>query len=953
MEGIPTKRDVPEFAGKTQLTDRSTEVGGQRTDRLLLAVARCAELLLREPDADKAILEVLQVLGMATWATRVELYRAGLDPATGAKVQRLALRWRSERIRAADEPTTATILDKDLPQLLNALRRGEAFVYQDNTAGPGALRDHNRAIGTLSFIGLGIFVSQAFWGGLTLDSDDPQRTWSPTETAGLLAAASSVGAALERARLGAMLRAVSEIAESLLSRVDWQAQIHPALGKLAAAAGLHRAFFHRFDHSINAGFCEAEWSAAGVPSVLSTNLGAGPYGYAEFKEVWDELMAGRPYAAATRSKTGANADLNQQAGVVSDIFVPIFVQGRFWGDIAFDDCENERHWSDSEIAALKSAAAAIAAAIERDCAEQEKERRLKRRHQLSEVTTLAVERLAAEPELLAGMRNAARAMREGAVCDRVFITQVADNRQFGKLLVDEHAANVPSVADIVPSHNFDVRDVPEVVQALGRGEVLFSTVATDKHGRDLELNRALGTLHELMVPILVDGQLWGCIGFDDCSADVPFSEADALVLRSAAAGVAAAIQRDRAEQAREASRQALADEQQARADHLASTNALLSQSLRVLADNATPQSVIEEIARLILDTLGGQSSAVFQIVGVGGPEGAVRGGVILDRGQAAQPDTQSPLFDISLHDIPAWPRIRESSQATLLRLPQDRASIHAATAEFMEHRQQRWLLNLPLIVNGKPLWILAVSGTDDNALTQPNLERFGILAEQLKLALELKRLGEEAAFSAVVEDRARLAGEIHDSLAQAFVGTLLLMRAARDAAAAGSDQADDLLLRAELLTKEGLAQSRRSVLALRPPALENASLPEALALLARKASVPGYVECRYEGPEQCRFHMPPEHEDQLFRVAQEAVQNTLKHASARQIAIRIEERESCIELSIRDDGVGFSCPQPDAWAGGLAQMRARAASCEATLDVSSQLGTGTAVVLTWQSRVVP
>ncbi|MBC8011450.1 MAG: GAF domain-containing protein, partial [Burkholderiales bacterium] len=141
-----------------------------------------------------------------------------------------------------------------------------------------------------------------------------------------------------------------------------------ALGALGEFTGLHRVYIVRFDHDARAGFLVAEHCAPGIASVL-TRVGSGPYSYADYEEVWRPLLADQVYSSLTRLKSGANADLNHQVGTRSDLFVPIFVAGVFWGAIGFDDCVHERVYSDAEIQVLRGAAAALAAAISRDAAE--------------------------------------------------------------------------------------------------------------------------------------------------------------------------------------------------------------------------------------------------------------------------------------------------------------------------------------------------------------------------------------------------------------------------------------------------------------------------------------------------------------------------------------------------------------------------------------------------------
>ena len=160
-----------------------------------------------------------------------------------------------------------------------------------------------------------------------------------------------------------LLRAAVEASRELLA-ADLDAGLRGALRALGEGTGLDRVYAVRYDHAARAGFFVAEHCAPGIASVTAV-LGAGPYGYADYEEVWRPLVAGEIYTSPVAAKTGANAELNQAAGTKSDLFVPVFVGGVFWGALGFDDCTTERVYCDAEIQVLRAAAAALAAALGR------------------------------------------------------------------------------------------------------------------------------------------------------------------------------------------------------------------------------------------------------------------------------------------------------------------------------------------------------------------------------------------------------------------------------------------------------------------------------------------------------------------------------------------------------------------------------------------------------------
>lgn len=215
------------------------------------------------------------------------------------------------------------------------------------------------------------------------------------------------------------------------------------------------------------------------------------------------------------------------------------------------------------------------------------------------------------------------------------------------------------------------------------------------------------------------------------------------------------------------------------------------------------------------------------------------------------------------------------------------------------------------------------------------------------LAGECERLGALAA-TAVAEERARIARDIHDTLAQSLVAAIRQLEVAEDRVHSDPEAARGRLVRARDLAREALAEARRSVWALRPPSLEGNDLVEAIAQAARRLAhgSPTEVEVTCRGP---RRALRGEVEENLLRVAQEAVSNALAHARAGRIDIAIAYGPRTLKLSVEDDGEGFAPGAGRTGRGvGLRSMRERAECIGGHLRVSSRLGRGTLV-----SVVVP
>jgi signal transduction histidine kinase len=200
-------------------------------------------------------------------------------------------------------------------------------------------------------------------------------------------------------------------------------------------------------------------------------------------------------------------------------------------------------------------------------------------------------------------------------------------------------------------------------------------------------------------------------------------------------------------------------------------------------------------------------------------------------------------------------------------------------------------------------------------------------------------------FSLVLEERARLAREIHDTLAQGFVGISSQLDAVAMAMPEGSSQARKILDLARKMARHSLTEARRSVMDLRASVLEGRDLAAALNSGAQMwvAGSGVQVEVDVSGVGK---PLPANMEQHLLRIAQEAVTNVLKHAGASKIWVKLHLEARKLYLRIADNGHGFE--QQDAFASlgghfGLIGMRERAERLGGELRLASHPGEGTEV----------
>jgi signal transduction histidine kinase len=225
------------------------------------------------------------------------------------------------------------------------------------------------------------------------------------------------------------------------------------------------------------------------------------------------------------------------------------------------------------------------------------------------------------------------------------------------------------------------------------------------------------------------------------------------------------------------------------------------------------------------------------------------------------------------------------------------------------------------------------------ALSETNRRLEASLAENAGLQRQLLDQAREAG---VLDERQRMAREIHDTLAQGLTGIITQLQAAQQAAADPARWHRHVTA-ATGLARESLSEARRSVHALRPEPLRESGLGEALAEVARRWSDLNDVEVLVTTTGAVR-PLPEAAELALLRTAQEALTNVAKHAGATRVGLTLSYLEGEVALDVRDDGAGFAVPRPE-WGGGfgLVAMRQRVEGLAGTLRIESEPGAGTAV----------
>jgi signal transduction histidine kinase len=240
-----------------------------------------------------------------------------------------------------------------------------------------------------------------------------------------------------------------------------------------------------------------------------------------------------------------------------------------------------------------------------------------------------------------------------------------------------------------------------------------------------------------------------------------------------------------------------------------------------------------------------------------------------------------------------------------------------------------WVVLVNVIV--PMVWAGVAVGRQTEKHQRISEELAAALAENTGLHEQLLVQAREAG---VLDERQRMAREIHDTLAQGLAGIITQLQAAEQTGDATH------VAKATRLARESLAQARRSVRALRPEPLEDNRLVDAVAELAegwsRDSGVP--VAVSTEGRPR---PVTPDREVALFRVAQEALANVAKHAGASRVGVTLSYLDDQVVLDVRDDGSGLAAGRDGGF--GLTVMRQRMDGVGGALAIESEPGAGTAI----------
>jgi PAS domain S-box-containing protein len=264
--------------------------------------------------------------------------------------------------------------------------------------------------------------------------------------------------------------------------------------------------------------------------------------------------------------------------------------------------------------------------------------------------------------------------------------------------------------------------------------------------------------------------------------------------------------------------------------------------------------------------------------------------------------------------------------------------------EYLKAGGTKKFLRIPTLVGGRVKGFIGIRHGDRPPYRPEEIELAQALAHQAMLAIQLNEFAEQSRQAAVLEERNRMARDIHDTLAQGFTGVIVQLESAEDAiACCRRKEANEHLRRASELARRSLNEARRSVRALRPQALQRDNFWDALKGIVRNTTAGTTLHTRFELRGRLR-DLPLVWQENLLRIGQEALTNALRYAHPRNFETRLIFNSKELRLELRDDGDGFRVNNRHDGLG-LAGMQERTKQMGGTLKITSARGKGTKIVV--------
>jgi PAS domain S-box-containing protein len=265
-----------------------------------------------------------------------------------------------------------------------------------------------------------------------------------------------------------------------------------------------------------------------------------------------------------------------------------------------------------------------------------------------------------------------------------------------------------------------------------------------------------------------------------------------------------------------------------------------------------------------------------------------------------------------------------------------------------EQERRRAYAGVPIVLQDQIIGFINIFNDEPNSIDERDIERLSTFAGQAAIALDNARLYSKSQELATVEERQRLARELHDSVSQTLFTASAMAESALRQWVVDPIKARNLMEEVHQLSLGALAEMRLLLLELRPAALARTSITQLLKQylepIRSRRGLAMVLDVSDDLP------LEPDMKLLVYRIVQEALNNIDKHAQAAQVTIRLQQQGEQLLLTIQDDGRGFDAAAVTGTSLGLGIMRERAEAAGGTLTLDSVIGRGTTIQVTIPNR---
>lgn len=372
-------------------------------------------------------------------------------------------------------------------------------------------------------------------------------------------------------------------------------------------------------------------------------------------------------------------------------------------------------------------------------------------------------------------------------------------------------------------------------------------------------------------------------------------------------------------------------------NRLQRTATALVQTASSMAVTQPIERMLEALAQSVVEATGALAAGVFLLEG----ERSLR-----TAGTCGLPSDYIEAMDAAAHlgaRRPAIEAVQKQTDIVEENLPARILSDVRFAPAHSVVRDVRWrfVITTPMLMGGRPLGALSVYFLPGYRPSESTVTFLHAIAGLAASAAESVRLVGALQDQAALEERQRLSRELHDSVSQALYGIVLGVRSAQKRLARGPDQVREPLDYVLSLTEAALADMRSLILALRPESLEREGLVGALSKRAGAVRARYGIEVSEHLPEEPAI--PPELKQAIYRTAQEALHNVVKHSKAKHISLHLKVDQDSVTMEVQDDGRGFNPTGPFPEHLGIETMRERTEAWGGALQIDSIPGEGACV----------